>query len=262
VLDELPNVRVFIYQKAGGAALPALCHDEFYSVTCKTLPNLGRESYAYLYHMINHYDDKSRARKTVFSQCNAPTPGYHHVSHSGGHLTPDSDFFYDYMSPFAPPRAVPTYWRSVYGKSMAIRKDYQSLVPTFNASYAAKHVPAMCLSNQSDWLAWEDATNPWGARLSRQTDQEATTLEFWNRYFKPYFGPFSSNRFFFANGAIFSISSQEWLARPKAFYEALFLSVSMYEDPVSGYHLEHLWGYLAGHGHVFDAECPKYAANY
>ena len=54
------------------------------------LPNLGRESYTYLQHIVHNYD--SLADVTVFSQATEPTHGYMGHRKGGGHLMANSSF--------------------------------------------------------------------------------------------------------------------------------------------------------------------------
>ena len=54
------------------------------------LPNLGRESYTYLWHIVNNYD--TLAAVTVFSQGSEPSHGYSGHRKGGGHLFSNSSF--------------------------------------------------------------------------------------------------------------------------------------------------------------------------
>lgn len=54
------------------------------------LSNLGRESYTYLWHIVNNYD--KLAKVTVFTQGSVPTHGYHGHRKGGGHLISNSTF--------------------------------------------------------------------------------------------------------------------------------------------------------------------------
>ena len=54
------------------------------------LPNLGRESHTYLWHIVNNYD--KLADITVFSQASAPQHGYAGHRKGGGHLMANSSF--------------------------------------------------------------------------------------------------------------------------------------------------------------------------
>lgn len=54
------------------------------------LPNLGRESHTYLWHIVKNYD--KLAAITVFSQASAPQHGYSGHRKGGGHLFANSSF--------------------------------------------------------------------------------------------------------------------------------------------------------------------------
>jgi Protein of unknown function (DUF3431) len=54
------------------------------------LPNLGRESYTYLWHIVNNYDKLSKV--TAFAQGSVPTHGYFGHRKGGGHLVSNSTF--------------------------------------------------------------------------------------------------------------------------------------------------------------------------
>jgi Protein of unknown function (DUF3431) len=54
------------------------------------LPNLGRESHTYLWHIVNNYN--TLADITVFSQASAPQHGYAGHRKGGGHLFANSSF--------------------------------------------------------------------------------------------------------------------------------------------------------------------------
>ena len=61
------------------------------------LPNLGRESYTYLRHIVDNYD--TLASVTVFSQASEPTHGYSGHRKGGGHLMSNSSFHDFVLSP-------------------------------------------------------------------------------------------------------------------------------------------------------------------
>ena len=252
ILKKLRNTKVYIYQKEGHSK-PNIC--SFNNIDCLTIPNVGRESYSFLTHMVRFYNKTDPLEKTTFSQGNAPTVGYIHALHQGGHMTPDTDFTYDFVSPFTEPRIVPTYSRSTRGLTISVRSDYEDAPLMKNANFKNEEVPVMC-NPKHVWRSWTDNKNPWMGLLKDQPDQFSTTLQFWDRYFKPYFGNFLENKFMFANGAAFSMSGKEWTSRPLSFYKDLLKAVDNYKDPVSGYHMEHLWGYLSGHKKTLDL-CSK-----
>ena len=252
ILKKLRNTKVYIYQKEGHPK-PNICSLD--SIDCSTIPNVGRESYTFLTHMVRYYNKTGASEKTTFCQGNAPTVGYIHPLHQGGHMTPDTDFTFDFVSPFTEPRIVPTYSRSVRGMTMSVRSDYEDAPLMKNINFKNEKVPLMC-NPTHEWKSWTDNNNPWMGLLKDQPDQYSTTLQFWDRYFKPYFGNFLEDKFMFANGAVFSMSGKEWNSRPLSFYEDLLRTVDHYKDPVSGYHMEHLWGYLSGHKNILD-DCSK-----
>ena len=247
ILNKLKKTKVYIYQKEGHPK-PNICSLD--RVYCSIIPNVGRESYAFLSHMVKLYNQTKPLEKTTFCQGNAPTVGYVHALHQGGHMTPDTDFTYDFVSPFTEPRIVPTYSRSTRGMEISVRSDYEDAPLMKNRNFKNKEVPLMC--PKQEWRSWTDNKNPWLGLLKDQPDQHSTTLQFWDMYFKPYFGNFFGDKFMFANGGVFSMSGKEWVKRPLTFYEDLLKTVDHYKDPMSGYYMEHLWGYLSGHKKTLD----------
>lgn len=255
LLIELPTTRVYLYQKEG-VSLPPICSDATAGdVRCTSIANVGRESFAYLTHLVDRYHDSDVPSKLVFSQATKPTPSYVHEAHYGGHMSPDADFVYDFLSPYTNPVVVPTFWRGVYGAEMAVRRDYVTPWIAANNSMASEASPNPCpfvATDNSAWNAWNDTANPWVGKLAMQPGQAATTLEFWNRYFAKDLGNYTSERYLFANGATFSMDPKVWKERPIEFYKNLKATVDHHPDPVAGYHLEHLWGYVAGHKSLLD----------
>ena len=83
--DMYKSVRT-VYDKSSEAEnLPASTSGKIVK-----LPNLGRESYTYLWHIVNNYD--KLAKVTAFTQGSVPTHGYFGHRKGGGHLISNSTF--------------------------------------------------------------------------------------------------------------------------------------------------------------------------
>jgi len=223
--------------------------ERFGQLRCIPVANVGRESYAYLYHVSQNYD--TLADKMVFAQARPPTPGYFYLVHEGGHMMPDGDFFYDFLSPFTSPRVVPTCWRTADMREIAMRRGYD--LPDTPKTVENHTLPEICPNEgRRGWNVWNDTSNPWLGKVEEQPGEEATTLDYWGRYLERDLGKFRSRGFMFSNGAVFSASAPALRKLSLSTYRALLGTVDHHVDPVAGYHLEQLWGYIGGHGDVLD----------
>lgn len=82
--DMYSTIRT-VYDKSKNSTLPSSTAGKVVSIS-----NLGRESYTYLWHIVNNYD--KLAAVTVFSQGSAPFHGYSGHRKGGGHLLENSTF--------------------------------------------------------------------------------------------------------------------------------------------------------------------------
>lgn len=83
--DMYTSVRTVYDKSSESEHLPASTRGEIVK-----LPNLGRESYTYLWHIVNNYDNL--AKVTAFTQGSVPTHGYSGHRKGGGHLMSNSTF--------------------------------------------------------------------------------------------------------------------------------------------------------------------------
>lgn len=244
VRAELPSVNLWVYEK-GRSNASASCLQS--GARCVPMPrDVGRESHAYLTHVVSQYD--ALADKTVFAHAGAPSWGYLGPGLGGGHMTADGDFFYDFVSPLTPARVVPTFFRSTTNATMGVLKALNDRTRVGSPANA----PTAC--DPADlWYAWEETAMPWQGKLAAQPDQMPTTREFWSRHLEAELGPLPTDRLYFANGGLLSATRDAIRARSPGLYRDLLHQVDHDADPVAGYHLEHVWGYLLGHADALRA---------
>jgi hypothetical protein len=217
------------------------------SVNCIPLPaNVGRESSVYLTHILDRYDQL--ADKTVFAQASEPSVGYLGPGDRGGHMHPDADFVYDFVSPTTPALVLPSFFRSTESAQMGVLNSYNN-----HTIVGAPDRPMRACDPTRTWTVWEDKRMPWMALLRAQPDQMATTKAFWDRHIAPELGPLPTSRVYFANGGVLSADRDAITQASRGLYRDLLHQVDHATDPVAGYHLEHLWGYLLGHGDALKA---------
>lgn len=80
---------IVLYDKSLNSAISPSYYHKY-----KRIPNVGRESYTFLYHIVHNYN--RLANVTVFSQASAPTKGYEGHRKGGGHLMQNVSF-HDYV---------------------------------------------------------------------------------------------------------------------------------------------------------------------
>lgn len=245
------------------------------------LPNVGRETHTYLYHIVNNYD--RLAEVTVFGQGNPPLNGYH------GHMFCGVTF-HDYVT-------SPT-GLFIFTEALAIR----SMKHTPRANYytpkcdsnVRQNIPDRCFepfhgrrlveqdmpdeeihnrialfNNSEDQIDSRQVLEnsrflkdePWWkkhrgggldgllAHINKRCEEEkapvCTAQDFWRRYIKL---PLHSNAIvWYAQGAIFSATRAQIRRRPLADYQALLEAASGHEDSSVGYFMEFFWNVLITH---------------
>jgi hypothetical protein len=248
VLSDMPHVNTWVYEK--GRKTPSAECAAMNSVHCVPTPrDVGRESAVYLTHILDRYD--RLANKTVFAQAGEPSVGYTGPGDRSGHMHPDADFAYDFLAPTTPPLVLPSFFREADGPQMGVLNSFNN----HTIVGASDRVMLACDPSRA-WTVWEDPRPPWQPLLRYQPEQMSTTRAFWERHIAPELGPLSTDRLYFANGGILSAGRDAIKKASKGLYRDLLHQVDHAVDPVAGYHLEHLWGYLLGHGDALKA-CDK-----
>ena len=217
--------------------------------------NRGRESGAYLEHIVANYDD-GLAEWTVFSQAHEPTPGYQdgETSHAkeGGHLLRGSSFD-DYVLAAANADAAPFYQPV---SSMVNISDPSNYRHNVRGSFLLEHDGVVarrdewgavaCPAVRDDWVLKdsEDRFVGWvDMRLDAQFPRLNHALEHAARmgraastaeeYFRAHvYGASSScpSVLLFGQGARFAVRRSAVLAKPKAYFEVLLAEVTRSSD--------------------------------
>ena len=247
--------------------------------------NRGRESGAYLEHIVANYDD-GLAEWTVFSQAHEPTPGYQdgETSHAkeGGHLLRGSSFD-DYVLAAANADAAPFYQPVSSMVNISDPSNYRhnvrgSFLPERNGTVArrdewgavacpdpARGARARALraaagardgSEEDGFLGWIDlrVDDTQFPRLRAALEHAARTGRAANtagEYFRAHVCGASSSCpsvLLFGQGARFAVRRSAVLAKPKAYYEALLAEVAWSVDPYQSFYNEWMWSYIVSDG--------------
>ena len=238
------NYRVHIYDK-GSNNLREIC--ESWDVKITSLPNVGRESQTYLYHIVNNWDNL--ADWTVFFQGGQPSWGYDQPKlerfrllrqgiPSGGHLCSGVSI-QDYLDNRNPLYYIHT--AEVTGdlsrqRMRNLYTRYYPVVPERVNSFPR-------LTPHDHWGKWTDFRDFRAfvdrKRYSLDNSINWSLSEFWYRYIS--FRPFPQT-ISFAQGAQFSVG-RDWIRqRPLEYYRTLLDLLSDECDPYLGYYMEWVWG--------------------
>lgn len=216
---------------------------------CISLPNVGREGYVYLYHIVSRYDNLSQ--RTIFSHAQQPTAGYGGMKTGGGHMMPGVSFD-EYMSGSPPGNKTNMFDDGVdflftgalHMSTLThfMRKHYQK------PQGITQRLPSRCpqLEFHDGWLLW-----PLGRTKQRlvgicnvSADKLPARLsEYWKELGVP--RP-DQDVLFFSQGARFAASRDRIHERPKEFYEKMLRFVSHSKDPCENYFNEWMWYYIIG----------------
>jgi len=238
-LSELAGLNVTIYTN-GFFEESELREESKLPVTdlsIQQIPNVGRESHAYLYHIVHNYDHL--ANWTVFTQAGEPSFGYRGHRSGGGHLLA-GDRFENYLTP------QPSGSRFVYTSAVHL----PSMNHILRAAYCINDAQLegvdaeTCPRNASLWTPWWDIgdfSHYIAMKIEEQHGEQA--LDFYQNYINPGYNR-SEVTAFFAQGARFAVSDQVIKQRPKADYERLLALVSTDEDAYAGYFMEWFWSEL------------------
>ena len=246
VENELPNVRIFVYDKSPSHSCTAY---GLRTATCISVPNVGLEAFTYLHHITTRYD--RLADKTVFVH-NKPTPGFFGHRKGGGHMMPLDDFLYDYLRPAAPPRYVPTFARGgAMGNDssmvfrLALSDPLHGGPESLAHANSANGPSATCPASDALWS--RPIASPWDAEhLSKHVVEphgDTDLKSFWSAHLEAAIGPFRDPQIY-AQGCVMSVGSSQITAHPRAFYEGLLKTTSRHVEEASAYYLELAWGYI------------------
>eukprot|EP00441_Pelagodinium_beii_P041113 CAMPEP_0197635060 /NCGR_PEP_ID=MMETSP1338-20131121/10980_1 /TAXON_ID=43686 ORGANISM="Pelagodinium beii, Strain RCC1491" /NCGR_SAMPLE_ID=MMETSP1338 /ASSEMBLY_ACC=CAM_ASM_000754 /LENGTH=903 /DNA_ID=CAMNT_0043207039 /DNA_START=66 /DNA_END=2778 /DNA_ORIENTATION=- len=207
-------------------------------ILIQKIPNVGRESHAYLYHIVHNYD--RLANWTVFTQGGEPSFGYKGHRSGGGHLLA-GDHFANFLMPH------PSGSRFVYTSAVHLPSMNHILRAAYcinDAQLEGANVAETCPRNTSLWTSWWDIGN-FAHYIALKVEQQhgELAMDFYHDYINPTHTG-SEVTAFFAQGARFAVSSKVIKQRPKADYERLLAVLSTSEDPYAGYFMEWFWSDL------------------
>lgn len=211
-------------------------------------PNVGRESAAFLSHIVRNYD--SLAELTVFSHAGVPSQGAH--SHAGGGHMPPGVSFYDYL--LAPPQGlfIFTTGLALTGLDEAVPKSLTSLL-RFPPAVPRHNNPAPMPGVQPCmFMAPHAAMHHTSAkRLTREVVPERCRLDsltvctfggFWDTYVGLARPP--HDVVMFAQGTRFAVTREQLRRRQRHEYEAILATVNTTLFPAGGNFLEAMWYYV------------------
>lgn len=197
-----------------------------------SLPNVGRESHTYLYHICSNYN--SLAEWTVFSPAVRPAWGIDIMQPArSGHLT-DEVTFADYLSP------IPEGKDSFFALSKATL--FPSVHDSTRLGYmlpGKKKDKGLCPDDGAKgWTPWNlEPTHPHRQR----SGSGPSLMDFYHSLIaldEPHDAPIALA---YTQGARFAVSRERVLRRPLEYYAELLLSVSSGVDPEEGYWMEVSW---------------------
>lgn len=229
------------------------------------LPNLGRECFTYLHHIVNNYD--KLAKVTVFAQASAPTRGYKGHRHGGGHLLGNSSFHDFVLNPNGHFIFTAALW-------------FPTAAHEVRVGYNSEHIPrssgmSKCW-DMSDKTSSVEKNGRFSFSLIKILEHIVTRCQleksntcsiplFWDKFIRlqrPYkdivfFAQVSKRLLRIATrllphlrylvclqGAIFSATAEQIRRRPLSDYRDLLQQCRMSEDPSAGFFMEWFWYYL------------------
>lgn len=199
-----------------------------------SLPNVGRESHTYLYHIISNYHQL--ADRTVFVQGTYPSFGYQ--SNKGGHLYSNYHFD-DYINSDQEIELIITSCVSSNLTKLSIRKGYEKYR---NIKRPISKMPSNTFDDH--WLNFTNFSDFKNYVQQLKNSQKGThTLEsFWKKYIsdKHQLPPF----LYYNQGAQFSVSRDIIRQHSLTFYQSLLKELDHNKNPYQGYFMEWLWPYL------------------
>lgn len=200
-----------------------------------SIPNVGRESHTFLYHIVKHYD--SLADWTVFTQAAAPSFGFRAFNHESGHMC--SGVTWDnYIEPF--PNGEDWYMVQTVATRYPEIWHSDRLDMMFETPYSLGQT---CPRNKKGWSKWwREADHPLIQKQLLLDEGSLPPVEFYNKYVvashEVQFLSFTVN---YANGGRFAASRERIRRRPLGYYKDLLRELSRNINPIEGYYMESMW---------------------
>ena len=200
------------------------------------LPNVGRESHTYLYHIINNYDNL--ADRTIFFQGGGPSFGYQGAG-KGGHLFSNYSFE-DYLQSNRPLEYIMTSRIKSDLSKISVRNGYDKYI----------NIPKP-ISIRPDnkkpldfWKPWNNFTGfqKFVEEKKRQYPDSLSLAQFWTKYISSKYQ--IPNELYYSQGAQFSVTREVIHRNSKQFYQQLIKELNYTVDPYQGYYMEWLWFYI------------------
>lgn len=203
------------------------------------LPNVGRESYAYLRHIVDNYD--RLADLTVFTQAGAPTYGYvgGHPSAYNGHMSPGFTF-HDFV-------LAQTDGFVIFNHNMRLDTFYHVVQPVgfrwkrlLGLDVSAGPVVCPIDTHQPYWAGPQSPVflEKVYRLCAEQGGADLCVADVFWRQFVRLTPPRADEPYHWVQGARYAVTRQQLQRRPRYDYEVLLSLVSAHEDPWAGYFLE------------------------
>ena len=212
------------------------------SLTVIPLPNVGRETHTYLYHIVNRYD--TLADLTVFTQGAAPTQGYKGHRDGGGHMYCNSTL-HDYVT------AEDGLF--IFNEVMRLKDAVHSIRKGYiKTKQCPRRLPGSrvrpCFDPRDfDYRLIPRVHHPYtlaviGDSCRKEKSETCSPKLFWDKFIRL---PYPPNEFiWYAQGAVFSVTKEQIRSRPRSDYEAILKEASKGEDTSTGFFMEYFWYYL------------------
>jgi len=193
------------------------------------LPNVGRESHSYLYHIVQNYH--RLANWTVFTEDKEPSWGYFTGNSSNGHLN-DNVTFDDYLDPEGHDSMF------VITAASQFPSGFQATrlgMVTRGLPHEGKDVcPRL---GEDGWTDWWFTPN----HVHMGNKRAISMLDFYHTYIALDTNDGRPLTLQYAQGARFAVSRDRIHARPWAYYTRLLMTLSRASRPQEGYWMETVW---------------------
>mmetsp|Transcript_49200 Transcript_49200/g.73344 ORF Transcript_49200/g.73344 Transcript_49200/m.73344 type:complete len:355 (-) Transcript_49200:196-1260(-) len=223
--ESNPAIRFTVYSKSSTPPTNSI-----------KLPNVGRESHTFLYHIVENYH--SLADWTVFSQAAAPSFGFSPNDSGSGHMCSGVTWG-SYVNPFPNGEdffmvhTVATRFPEVWHTD---RFDMMFRIPDSKGS--------ICPLDQDDYWSmwWHSADHPLITMQNKTKYDFLPAMDFYNTLIADGVDKtYDSVTLTFANGGRFAASRERIHKRPRQYYESLLAALSKDVNPIEGYYLETMW---------------------